>query len=712
MKLTYTKILARKILLAFLAFTILLSITAFFVRNSISKKLENISKLANSVESGQVKPQQALLLLHESENDFQESLLSMNSNKKIEYKAKLSQAFNVIDTLLKENSDTAHLSNTQRSRVKSWYLKKLELSGKLYALKHNFDSLLTVYADFDAARNKDTGGPSIVLNTKKTNESSKVDTIQKVIAPKNKGLFGRLKDAILNKKGPESITTRHYSTKEVTDLSTQKNLEKDKKAYARKFQELQQRNIGLLNKQRELIVLNSKINSELERIIYDVKEINYSMANEFKQMALRSYQETTVLWNKFFQIALLIILVFAILLIVFIIQLNKSEQFLRKENQRSVTMAQQKMDLLQHMSHEIRNPLTAIKGFLYIFSKSNLSQRQMEMLDSIRLSSDMLLRTLNDTLDAAKMENSEFKINNDPFNPDFALRMVIESMEFSSTKKKLTMQYNFKGDKDAIVLGDSFRLNQIMVNLLSNAIKYTSSGGVTVNAELTKENKLHVNVVDTGAGISLEQQSNLFSKYYQTNSSKGQMGTGLGLFICKQLVELHKGKITVKSDLNRGSTFSFFIPYQKNYDSSITKQVIIDPLSLLNGISILAVDDNELSLMFLKMMMSKWNVKFHQAGNGQEALDIISKNAITIVLTDMYMPEMDGHTLLTAIRKLNKPFNNLPVIVVSGASELADEKRILEMGFSGIVGKPFIETELVEQLVKALKQETNRPQPV
>ena len=704
MRVPYTKALARKILLAFLTFIIVLSITAFFVRSTINKKLESISKLANNVEDNRAKPEHALLLLHESENDFQESLLSAGGKKRADYKIKLTQSFNEIDTLLKENADTAHLTSAQSNLVKLWFQKKLKLSDKLYVLKHNFDSLLTVYADFNKEADKNLKGSGTNINVNQKSVKSSTDSLLKADNAKKKGLLGRIKDAIINKNNG-SVAVKHSSS-QVTDVTTQQILTKDKNLYSKKLKELQERNMDLLNKQRELIVLNTRISNELEHIISDVKEINYKMADEFKRVALKNYQETTVLLNKFYLAALSLVLVFAILLILFIIELNKSEQQLWKENERSVAIAQQKMDLLLHMSHEIRNPLTAIKGFLYIFGKSSLSQKQTEMLDSISHSSDMLLRTLNDTLDAAKMESSEFKINNDPFNPNFTLKTVIESMEFSATKKGLTIGYNFKGDKESILLGDSFRLEQIMTNLLSNAIKYTGTGGITVNAELIEaDNRLLVTVSDTGAGISLDQQAKLFSKYYQTNSSKGTVGTGLGLFICKQLVEMQGGKITVKSNPDAGTSFSFFIPYQKNDSDAITEKNTYDPLLLLNGISILAVDDNELNLMFLKMMVDKWNVKFYQATNGKEALDQIIQNAITVILTDIQMPEMDGYELLAEIKKLNKPLNQLPVIMISGAADGTDAKKVVKKGFSGMIGKPFKEAELVEQLVKVLKKQ-------
>jgi len=710
MKVTYTQTQSRKILLAFLAIVIVLAVAALFVRNSISHKLENIVKQADNVDVDGSKPQQILLLLHQAEDDFQESLLNVKSKKSADYKSKLSKAFNQIDTLLKRTTDTLQITPDQSIKVKDWYRKKLQLSDKLYAVKHNFDSLLNVYATFEAEGTK--GEEKLVTSIKSSSKvKSKTDTVRKEVIVRKKGLFSRLKDAISNKNdgSPTAVVEiNHREQTENSAVATRKGLSSDRAIYLDKLQKLQERNVKMLTMQRELISLNDHISTELENIINEVKTLNYDMADEFKTMAFKSYQESTDLLNRLYLAALFLVLVFAMLLIIFIIKLNGSEKQLRKENERAVTIAQQKMDLLLHMSHEIRNPLTAIKGFLYIFSQTELSKRQSDMLDSIRLSSDMLLGTLNDTLDAAKMENSEFKFNTDPFNPDFILRGLIENMEFSATKKMLKLNYEFKGDKEAVLLGDSFRLKQIMINLLSNAIKYTKEGEVTVNAVLTKVNdkpRLEVGITDTGMGISADQQTNLFSKYYQTNSSKGKTGTGLGLYICKQFVELQGGKIRVKSTEGTGSTFSFYIPYLENSsnDQAVVNQTTEDPLALFNGISILAVDDNELNLKFLKMMTQKWNVKFYSAANGKQALDVLAKENITVVLTDIQMPEMNGYELLQAIKKLPDPLSKLPVIVISANPEEFEMNKILTNGFSGVVSKPFVEAGLIAQIAKALK---------
>ncbi|WP_121811882.1 sensor histidine kinase [Mucilaginibacter kameinonensis] len=557
-------VLSRKILLAFLAFTIILVIAALFVRDKIAERLAHTAQVSHLMDLNNSRPQQALLLLHQAEDLFQSSLVDGDPAKSKAYQAKLSLAFAEIDTLLNMQHDTAKLNPEQRKQLHAWHDQKIKLSADLLSARHDFDSLLTTSSDLNlaTAQNK-----LAVKSSQKVQNST--DTITQQGKLKRKGFFARIKEAIKNKNayasGSGGVVINHR-TRIYVDSVTQKLRTKDKSNYLNKLKQLQQSNSKLQETQRQLIALNMRITHKMEQLISTIKDINYSLTDAFKGLAFNSYLETTSLLNKLYLSALLLLLAFAVLLIVFVVKLGQSEDLLLKENERAVMIARQKMDLLLHMSHEIRNPLTSINGFLYIFSRTTLTPKQSEMLGTVRASSDLLLQTLNDTLDAAKMESSELKIHNDPFCPDKTLKEVIESMAFSADKKQLQLSYDFQGDPEAEVLGDSFRLKQIIVNLVSNAIKYTETGNVKINATLKLaggRGGLTVNIVDTGAGISQEQQVNLFSKYYQTNSAKGNTGTGLGLYICKQLIELQKGNISVKSDAGKGSTFSFEIPYEK-----------------------------------------------------------------------------------------------------------------------------------------------------
>lgn len=704
MRLTYTKILSRKILLSFLAFSIILAIAAFFVRSAISGKLERISKLAHSVELDQSAPQHALLLIHQAEDDFQESLLNPDTTKSRLYKVKLALAFKEIDSLLKAKPEITELSTADYNRVQVLYSQKLKLSAQLYTLKHSFDSLLKVYSGLNDVAMRNARLVTVKNRFKSSDALNSTDTIRK--GGKKKGLLARIKDAIVNKDGLQGEVVEINHNKRAVDSATRKVFLRDKIIYDNKMRELQLHNIKLLGTQKDLISLNVHISNELENIINDEKTINFNLQNELNKIVFKSYHDTTLLLNNFYMTALFLVVIFAILLIVFIVKLDKSETTLLEENKRAVAIAQQKMDLLLHMSHEIRNPLTGIHGFLHILSRTPLTPKQTEMLGSIRLSSDMLLRTLNDTLDAAKMESSEFKIHSDPFNPDLELREVLESMEFSAAKKKLSLDYRFEGDKDAVLSGDAFRLKQVMVNLLSNAIKYTKTGGITVVAQLAKTNgqsRLQVDITDTGDGITPEQQVNLFSKYYQTNSAKGNIGTGLGLYICKELIQMQKGAISVQSQPGKGSTFSFYIPYEEKSGHSDDREakVPVIPLTTLSGIRILAVDDNEVNLMSLKMMTAKWNIKFYNALDGTEALDLLKKEDITVVLADVNTVDDRGSEFVTALKKQKSPLNKIPVIGITADAANPDEKK--NSGYAELLSKPVSEGALAQAIIKTIK---------
>lgn len=344
MNVTYTKRQGRKILLVFLVFTIIFSVTALVVQKNITKTLREVSNLATDVQHGQSKPEQALLLLHQAEDDFQESLFTTDTRKFSDYKIKLSKAFNEIDTLLNKKTDTSRLTPAQNAEVASWYKRKVDLSDKLYTLRHSFDSLLNVYTSLRDQSSKDEHDfTSNIRSLQKSTENIHSDTSRK---QKKSGLFKRIKDAIANKNAPSSLEINNHQNTSTTDTRTQRILAGNKDAYVAKLQTLQQQNTKLLVMQRKLNRLNTYISTEMEGIIGQVKDINYNMAMGFKEMALKNYEGTTSTLNKFYMVALFLLLAFAISLIVFINRLNKAEMLLRKESEKSVLAAQQKIDEL------------------------------------------------------------------------------------------------------------------------------------------------------------------------------------------------------------------------------------------------------------------------------------------------------------------------------------------------------------------------------
>lgn len=565
-----TTVLSKIILIIFIVFSIITAILALFLHDSTRTKLKHLSKISTSVGLDQSGADHAMLILHEAENSFQKSFLDQydtnTAHHLTAYEVRLLQAFNEIDSVIRKKPDTTQLSFEQAAQMWDWYQEKLRLSRKLQTLKHSFDYMLK---DALAANAKNQALAVTGLNFRVPGRKFEyhIDTVRRVKSIKKRAFFGRIRDAIANKNGDSmsELEVNHRRVSKVVDSVTQKIFVNDKNVYEQKLKQLQNVNLKVMGTQKKLIAINYEVSDALESIIYDAKEISYKMERELKYSAFKSLKQTAELTNRFFVIAILMTLAFAVLLVKFLIKLNQSEDILRVESQRSIIMAQQKMDLLIYMSHEVRTPLNAIKGFLQVFNKTDLLPRQKEILESIKISSDLLLHTLSDTLDAAKMESSEIKINSSPFNPHLIFKEVIEALGYGAIKKNIHIDYHFKGDEHALVLGDGLRLKQILYNLLSNAIKYTKVGSIIIKVLLLsiKGNYvLYVDIIDTGEGISLEQQANLFSKYYQTNSSFGKMGTGLGLYLCKLLVEMQDGEISATSEINKGSTFSFHIPYE------------------------------------------------------------------------------------------------------------------------------------------------------
>ncbi|WP_029280553.1 helix-turn-helix transcriptional regulator [Pedobacter borealis] len=416
MNISYTWGLARKILVVFLMITIVSAIVAFVVRNRITQKLEELTKLTNHADLNQSKPEQVLLLLQHAENDFQESLLNIKSKKKVDYRTKLVMAFNQIDTLLKENIDTARLTVGQRNKVRGWYLKKVKLSNELLVLKHNFDSLLTLYSGFSGALNENINKFDIAHNSHGDVDDN-TSTVKKIGGEQKKGLFGRIKDAITNKKGNSIIEINQVKYRNRIDSTAHKILVQDKNAYVTKLHQLQQENVRVFSMQRNLIALNTSINNELKHIIDELKEINYSIVDEFKRMAFKNYQEATALLNEFYLAALFLVLLFAILLIIFIVRLNEAERLLRKKNSLMVTTAQQKIvELIKKIQ----------------LSKDNRSTSRMEELKEI--------------VQLAISNNPAFLVKFKAYDPEFYNRLLalIPNIVVSEIEFCVLLRLNFQ----------------------------------------------------------------------------------------------------------------------------------------------------------------------------------------------------------------------------------------------------------------------------
>ncbi len=359
-------------------------------------------------------------------------------------------------------------------------------------------------------------------------------------------------------------------------------------------------------------------------------------------------------------------------------------------------------EFLANMSHEIRTPLNGIIGNSELLLKTKDSKGQQEHIEAIVQSGQMLLSLVNNVLDLSKLESKKLELNPTYFYVNEIFNQV-ESVFISIARKK-NIQLNFYIDKSvpASLIGDASQLKQILVNLVGNALKFTHEGAVSiaVSANIEKEEvNLYFEISDTGIGISEEHQQRIFDRFYQVNQrfNREFQGTGLGLIIAKNLIELMEGAIWVDSEVGKGSVFSFSV--------KMKEAKVIKPSSAslsdfhLPNLHILIAEDNEINQKLLQKQLVGFGVKSTVVANGFEAVKCFDKKSFDLVLMDIQMPILDGIAASKAIRKNTRI--KQPIIIALTANALKDDREAcFKAGMNDYLSKPVSLQNMKETLIK------------
>ncbi len=377
--------------------------------------------------------------------------------------------------------------------------------------------------------------------------------------------------------------------------------------------------------------------------------------------------------------------------------LQRGNRALIKAKEDAVRRARSRANFLASMSHEIRTPLNGVLGMLGLALEGSLEQEQRDRLEIALTAGQSLLGLLNDILDISKVEAGKLSLENIPFSVRNLIEECATLHAQQAKMKNIELRMDIDPELPTMFLGDPTRTRQVLNNLLSNAIKFTEEGSVRIHATRFGGN-LRIDVMDTGIGMSKEGLHRIFSPFSQADTDTTRLygGTGLGLTLCRQLVERMHGQIMVDSEVGHGTHFTVTLPlpvYTQTTQQTAKPLPIEETPAPVKGLHVLLVEDNQVNQLVASSLLRKLGHSVDLAENGKQALEALEERNYDMVLMDCQMPVMDGYEATRKIRE-NPAWKRLPVIAVTANVMQGDREDCLASGMNDYITKPYNRNEL------------------
>jgi signal transduction histidine kinase/CheY-like chemotaxis protein/CHASE3 domain sensor protein/HPt (histidine-containing phosphotransfer) domain-containing protein len=453
-----------------------------------------------------------------------------------------------------------------------------------------------------------------------------------------------------------------------------------------------------------------EVSSDIQGRFFDlINEMETEVSRLIRLRAQKAGQLADQTYNWLIMFAVsggLLAVVILFILIRYTGRTHASQQALRTAKEEAEKLAGIREMFMANMSHEIRTPVTAISGFTEQLLNETSDSEKVRILKIIKSSSDHLVRLINDILDFSKLQSGKLVLEKEHFSIYHVMEDVQKMFERQAQLNNNSLSYSIGDDTPPVLLGDPYRLKQVMLNLVGNAVKFTSNGEINFTVRSIPKSATDIDLVtevaDTGIGMDEENQKIIFEDFTQAEKgiSRKYGGTGLGLSIVRKIVDLHHGRIECESRKGYGTRITCLLPYTVGDERQMKQEMHLPPSvpEKIKNLRILIVDDEAYNRMLFKKILDHWNVRYEEATNGKEAVEKLKVKKYDLLLLDNRMPEMDGLKATKYIRnELKISDSELPIVCISAAS--GDEREYLNAGMNGFIRKPFTEEKLLSVIM-------------